>query len=184
MIVSRPAASEHAPYYGTYIDAATKALEAQGNDDLIALLEAQTSQLRALLAGRDPQIARYAYAAGKWTLGESLVHVADTERVFSYRLVWIARGDQTPLPGFDQDPWVPNSRAQSRSLTNILDEVEAVRGSTLALVRSLDDAGIAASGNASGATISARALIWIIAGHFAHHLGLTRDRYLSTAVSG
>ena len=184
MIVSRPAANEHAPYYSTYIDAATTALEAQGNDDLIALLEVQTSQLRALLAGRDAQIGQYAYAAGKWTLGESLVHVADTERVFSYRLVWIARGDQTPLPGFDQDPWVPNSRAQSRSLANILDELEAVRGATLALVRSLDAEAIAATGTASGATVSARALIWIIAGHFAHHLGLTRDRYLPTAVTG
>ena len=184
MMISRPAANEHAPYYGTYIEAAAQALEAQGDDDLITLLASQVSQLRALFTGLDAQIARTVYAPGKWTLGESLIHMSDTERVFSYRLLRFARGDQTPLAGFDQDPWVPCSRAQSRTLVDILDELESVRGATLALVRSLDAEAIAATGTASGVTVSARALAWMIAGHFAHHLGLTRDRYLATATDG
>lgn len=182
--ISRPAPEEHAPYYVTYINAAARALETQGDDDVIKLLASQTAELRALLAGRDASIAQFAYAAGKWTLGESLVHVSDAERVFSYRLLRVARRDQTPLPGFDQDPWVPNSRAQARTLADILDEGEAVRHSTLALVRSLDAGAIGATGTASGAAVSARALIWIIAGHFAHHLGLIRDRYLATPTNG
>lgn len=184
MTISRPAPEEHAPYYVTYINAAARALEAQGDDDVRKLLTTQIAQLRSLLAGRDASIAQYAYAAGKWTLGESLVHVSDAERVFSYRLLRIARGDQTPLPGFDQDPWVPNSRAHARTLADILDEIDAVRHSTVALVRSLDADAIGATGTASGATVSARALVWIIAGHFAHHLGLTRDRYLAPATNG
>jgi hypothetical protein len=123
--------------------------------------------------------ASHAYAPGKWTLGESLVHVSDTERVFSYRLLRIARGDRTPLPGFEQDDWVPTSRAGRRSLADVLGEMYAVRAATLALVRSLDEEAINESGMASGKDVTARALVWMIAGHMQHHFVLTRDRYLA-----
>jgi hypothetical protein len=151
-----------------------------GSDDIITLLHDQPDQLRELLvsAFADDVTARQRYAPDKWTLGESLVHMADTERVFAYRALRIARGDQTPLPGFDQDNWVPHSRAARRSLADILDEIDAVRDATLALVLSFDRDAIAATGTAGNATVSVRALLWIIAGHFAHHVGITRDRYL------
>ncbi len=178
-VVARPAATEHAPYAVLYVDATARALALQGDDDLMALLGAQTTQLRRLLDGADPALAQYAYAPGKWTLAESLLHVADTERVFTYRLLRIARGDQTPLAGFEQDAWVPYSRASSRTATELLDEIEAVRGATLALVGALDDGTIAATGTAGGVSVSVRALVWLTAGHFAHHLDLTRDRYLT-----
>ncbi len=179
LIVARPAPTEHAPYAVLYVDATARALALQGNDDLMALLIAQTAQWRTLLHGADPALAAYAYAPGKWTLAESLLHVADTERVFTYRLLRIARGDQTPLAGFDQDAWVPNSRANTRTLPDLLDEIEAVRSATLALVAGLDDTTIAATGTAGGVTVSVRALLWLTAGHVAHHLDITRDRYLN-----
>ena len=119
-----------------------------------------------------------AYAPGKWTLAESLLHVADTERVFAYRALRVSRGDQTPLPGFDQDPWVPLSGADRRTLADILTEIEAVRNANLHLIRAFDDAAASRMGTASGNPVSVRALVWIIAGHFAHHLELTRTRYL------
>lgn len=178
MLRSRPTAAEHAPYYGKYIDAAERAVAAQGGAALPDLLAAQPAALRALLRGVDDGFARRAYAPGKWTLLESLLHVSDTERVFSYRMLRVARGDSTPLPGFEQDDWVPLSGANARTLSDILTELDLVRGATLALVRSLDDAAFARIGTASGNTVSARALVWIIAGHFAHHLDFTRDRYL------
>jgi hypothetical protein len=112
-------------------------------------------------------------------LAESLVHVADTERVFAYRLLRIARGDSTPLAGFEQDDWVPESRASSRSLADILEELDAVRAATLCLVRSLDDTAVARQGVSSNHVVSARALVWMLAGHMAHHLTLTREKYLS-----
>lgn len=181
MQISRPSASEHAAFMGTYVDATARALAAQGSDDLLMLLGDQPAQLRAALQGVDPTLGSFAYAPGKWTLAESLLHVADTERVFSYRMVRIARGDMTPLPGFDQDAWVPQSRAENRALDDIVDEVAAVRTSTLALVQSLDTTAIAQLGTASNNPLSVRALTWVIPGHFAHHLALTHTRYLAAA---
>ena len=181
MQISRPSASEHTPYMGLYVDTTERVLAAQGNDDMLTLLEAQPVQLRAMLQGTDASLAGFAYAPGKWTLAESLLHVADTERVFSYRLLRIARSDMTPLPGFDQDTWVPQSRAENRALDDIVDEIVAIRASTIALVRSLDSTAIAQIGTSNNNPLSARALTWIIPGHFAHHLELTQTRYLAAA---
>jgi len=179
--ITRPLPTEHAPYASLYVDTAARAMAELGNDDIITLLHDQPDQLRELLtsAFADDVTARQRYAPDKWTLGESLVHMADTERVFAYRALRIARGDQTPLAGFEQDEWVPHSRADRRSLADILDEIDAVREATLALALSLDREAVAAIGTAGGVTVSVRALIWIIAGHFAHHIAVTRDRYVA-----
>jgi hypothetical protein len=178
MSITRPAATEHAPYYGKYIDAAGRAVSALDGGTLTDLLTLQPVAMHSLLDDANESMAHFAYAPGKWTLAESLVHVADAERVFSYRLLRIARGDKTPLPGFEQDDWVPASRANARPLGDILTELDVVRASTLALVHGLDDEALARTGTASGQPVSARALAWIVAGHFAHHLDLTRERYL------
>jgi len=135
--------------------------------------------LRELLTGAPADIGGFAYAPDKWTLGESLLHVADTERVFAYRLLRVARADTTPLPGFDQDAWVPESRSARRPLDSILAELESVRAATLALVHSLDATALTRVGVASNHAVSATALIWMITGHMAHHHGITRDRYLA-----
>jgi len=178
MKITRPLPTEHAPYASTYIDATANALAAMGMDQLWSLLAMQPTALVELLDAVDPSLADYSYGLGKWTLGESLVHVADTERVFAYRLMRIARGDMTPLPGFDQDTWVPESRTAGRRLNDILTEIQTVRAATLSLVKSLDEQAWSQVGVASGHPVSARALAWMIAGHFAHHLDLTRERYL------
>lgn len=177
---TRPSSDEFFTYFGTYVDATTKALESSPQG-LLSLLETQVGELRTLLQGVDEKAAQSAYAPGKWTLAESLIHVSDTERVFAYRLLRFARGDATPLPGFDQDVWVPQSGAASRKLADILTEVEAVRAATLVLVRSLDEAAMVRQGVSNNRTLSVRALAWIIAGHFAHHQELTRTRYLGRA---
>ncbi|MEQ1693518.1 MAG: DinB family protein [Gemmatimonas sp.] len=178
---TRPSSDEHAPFALTYITTTAQALAAVGNPSLLALLSGQAPALRTLLDGVDDVAAQRSYAPGKWTLAESLLHVADTERVFIYRVLRIARGDKTPLPGFDQDAWVPESGASARTLADILTEIDAVRAASLALIGSLDDSSALKSGTASGHPASARALAWMIAGHFAHHLEITRTRYLGKA---
>ena len=179
MLDSRPDTGEYAPFAATYIDATANALGTSGH--LLTLIEGQMVALRTLLSGVDDERAQRGYAPGKWTLAESMLHVADVERVFAYRLLRIARGDVTPLPSFDHDAWVPVSGASHRTLAGILTELEAVRAANLLLIRSLDDAAAARAGTASGNPISVRALTWMIAGHFAHHLELTRTRYLGGA---
>jgi hypothetical protein len=179
MLISLPAPTEFSPYYAGYIEGAARQVAMLEGGSVLDLLTLQTAALRDLLAGVDDTFARQAYAPGKWTLAESLVHVADTERVFSYRLLRVARGDGTPLPSFDQDAWVPLSGANGRALADILIEIDVVRAATLALLHSLDESAFLRIGTASGNPISGRALAWIIAGHFSHHLELTRERYLA-----
>jgi hypothetical protein len=180
MSISLPAPTEFSPYYGKYIDSAARQVAMLEGGSVLDLLTLQTAALRELLAGVDDGFARQAYAPGKWTLAESLVHVADAERVFSYRMMRVARADTTPLPSFDQDAWVPVSRANERPLADILIEIDVVRASTLALLHSFDEAALVRTGTASGNPISVRALAWIIAGHFTHHLELTQERYLGS----
>ena len=175
---TRPTTTEHSPSALAYVDRTEAALRAAETPDLVALLDRQVGLMRALVSGVAPADLHGTYAPGKWTLAESLLHVADTERVFAYRLLRIARGDKTPLAGFDQDAWVPESRSANRTLADILTEIDAVRAATLALVRGLDDTSAQYSGTASGNPVSARGLAWMIAGHFDHHLELTRTRYL------
>ena len=177
--INRPEASEHAPYYATYVNAAVAKLEEEKLADVRNLLTAQVDQLESLLNSITDEQANRAYAEGKWTLKESIVHMCDTERVFSYRTMRIARADSTPLPGFEQDDYVPESRANSRTLQDILAEFRAIRGATVALVNSLDEIAFGKVGVASGQPVSVRALCWITAGHAAHHIAITRDRYLS-----
>lgn len=176
--VARPSAHEHAPWAVAYFTAADRALAAAGTDDLLAILERQPSELVALLDGVPEPVAHRSYAPGKWTLAEALLHMIDTERVFAYRLLRIARGDATPLPGFDQDPWVPLSGAARRSLDSLLHEFQLVRAATLALLRALDAEALVRIGTVNGHPMSARAAAWMITGHAAHHLELTRTRYL------
>lgn len=179
MHIARPSDGEFAPYAAAYIEAAHADMVAGGHADVLALLRAQPAAWHALLDHAPPELAGYAYAPGKWTLAESIVHVSDTERVFAYRLMRFARADRTPLPPFEQDDWVPHSRARQRSLVDVLSELDAVRAATVALVASLDDEAVAQIGVAGGREVSARAMIWMIAGHATHHLRITREQYLA-----
>ena len=171
-MLQRPAADEHAPYYGTYVS-----LVPEG--DVCDHMRAQLHETIALLSGvNDAQAAR-AYGPGKWTLKEALLHVIDAERVFSYRMLRVARGDATPLPGFEQDDWVPESGANSRSVASLLLEFSAVRAATLLLMESIEPAAWTRRGTASEKPVSARALAYICAGHERHHQRIFRERYLA-----
>ena len=103
--------------------------------------------------------------------------MADTERVFAYRLLRIARHDATPLAGFDENAWASVAPHVRRPLEDVVGEMLAVRAATLPLIYSLDAEALTRSGTANGKPISARALCWILPGHAEHHLGVLRERY-------
>ena len=85
--------------------------------------------------------------------------------------------DATPLAGFDENLYVPAGKFDARTMASLVDEVVQVRDATLSLVRTLDTESGARRGTASGKSITARALVWIIAGHMAHHTAVLRERY-------
>jgi hypothetical protein len=170
-MLSRPNADEYFEYFGRY-----NSLVPDGN--LRDILRTQLAETVALLSGLTDAKAEKAYGAGKWTLKEAVLHMSDAERVFGYRMLRISRGDATPLPGFEQDEWVPHSCANDRALTNLVMEFATIRASTVTLVDSISPEGWLRSGTASGHKISARALAYIAAGHERHHVKTFRERYL------
>jgi hypothetical protein len=169
--ISRPGPTDYAPYYGTYIQQVP-------DGDVLALLERQVGETRALLSGVPASRWRYRYAPGKWSLAEVVGHVIDVERVFTHRALRFARGDNTPLPGFDENAWAPMSGYDGRPLPEILDEFAAVRAASLAFFRGLDDAAIGRTGMANDVAFTVRAFPWILAGHERHHVSVLRERYL------
>lgn len=162
----RPNPDEYVPYYGKYI--------ALAPDDVLSALAHQIEETVALLRGTD---GSYRYAPGKWTIAEMLGHVIDSERVFSYRALRIARGDQTPLASFEQDDYVRN--APQLSLEQLIEEFRAVRQATVLLFRHLDEAAWSRRGVASQNPVSVRALAYMIAGHELHHRGVLREKYIA-----
>jgi hypothetical protein len=171
MPIPRPGTDEYAPYYGRYIE------KVEGNDALASLV-AQRTSTAGFLASVPEARASYRYAPDKWSLREIIGHLSDAERIFSYRLLRFARADETPVPGFDENTYVPAGGFERRSLADVSAEFAAVRDATIALVRSLDDSATTRRGLASGQPISVRALAWICAGHELHHMGVIRERYL------
>lgn len=175
--IARPEAGEYAPFYERYVQAVP-------DGDLLSLLDAQRAEVRDIVAQMDEVQAGEPPAPGKWSVKDALQHMADTERVMAYRMLCVARGETTPLPGFDQDGYAAMAGAASRSLSGLLDDLAAVRGATLSLLRGLTTEALVRRGNANGSPVTARALAWIIAGHELHHLQLLRERYPAAPVIG
>lgn len=167
----RPESSEFAPYYGGYVDLAA--------DDVVGQLAAQTDEIRSNVGGLSEEKGRFAYAEGKWTIKEVLSHLIDGERIFSYRILRISRGDVTPIEGFEQDGYIENSNANNRSFADLLEEFERQRQANLLMINNIDEAGLGRIGTASGNPVSVRALVFISAGHVAHHLKILNERYLA-----
>lgn len=166
---ARPAPTEHAEYYGRYISQLP-------DGDVLETLRAGVKELEALLGGLTDEQALYRYAPGKWSIKEVLGHMLDVERVFAYRALRIARGDETPLPGIEQDDYVKAAEFDRRPLASLLAEYRHQRAANLELFGSMDADALMRKGTASGCPFTVRALIWVIAGHERHHLsGFRRD---------
>jgi hypothetical protein len=166
----RPAPDEAAPYYHRYIDEVT-------GENIGEQLVEQLSQVERLYSTLDDRSALARYAPDKWSPKEILGHLNDAERIFSYRLLRISRGDATPLPGFEQNPYVVAGNFDERPLTQLMAEFRSIRLSTVALASGIPTRRWTERGVASDSPISARALLYIVVGHVAHHLLVLRERY-------
>ncbi len=169
--IDRPKSDEFASFYARYIDYLPR------DSDVLGTLTSQLDSLSKVLALAGEGRASYRYAEGKWTVREVVGHLADSERVFAYRLMRIARGDATPLPGFDENDYVRAAAFDRRPLADVVGEWSAVRRATIAMVSGIEQGAWERRGTANDAAISARALLYIIVGHTEHHLGVLRTRY-------
>jgi hypothetical protein len=171
----RPENNEYAPFYEGYVSSIPET-------DILSVLHEQPKELTALFAGMPEDRGSFAYAPGKWTLKELLGHIIDAERVFSYRAHRFSHGDTTPLSSFDQDIYVGNGRASGRTIESLILEFSFLRLANMEFAKTLRDDDLDLTGTASGAEVTVRALLFIMAGHVRHHMNIIRERYLTDEV--
>ncbi len=145
--------------------------------DVVDLLTAQATDFPNFINNLIEK-GDYAYAPGKWTVKELIGHIIDTERILTYRLLCIARGEKASLPGFEEDDYVANAHFKDRSLFSLSEEFALMRKSHLYLINSLSNEELDRIGNANNKEISVRALVYILAGHIIHHVKVIKERYL------
>lgn len=170
-MIPRPQSDEYAGYFAGYVN------QVPPEADIMALLRNQPDDLRALVAHLPDEQASQRPAPDEWSVKEVIGHINDTERIFSYRALRIARGDTTPLPGFEQDAYVAATHFNTRSLANLVDEFDAQRRANVLCFQPLTEAELTRRGTASNNPVSARALLYIMAGHVAHHIHSLRTDY-------
>ena len=173
-LTARPAAGEYAPYYEKYVSLVS-------DDDILATLQKQPPELAALLSKHNESDGELRYAPGKWSVKEVLGHVIDSERVFAYRALRIARNDSTPMEGFEQDDYVKYGPFGQGSLAALIEEFRSVRLATVSLFRGLDEAAWLRRGVANKNEVTVRALAYIIAGHELHHKKILQEKYFAPA---
>ncbi len=167
----KPEKTDYPPFYAGYI-------EKVPDTDVPALLASQHVKTMSLFNACSETEANYAYAPGKWPLKVLLGHMIDTERVFAYRTLCMARGDQQSLPGMDQDQYVAGAHFETRTLQSLVAEYDVVRQSTLHLVNHLSEEDLLKTGMANGGHFTVNAMLHIIAGHELHHIDIIKSRYL------
>ena len=144
---------------------------------ILETLAVQSEETAALLAAAGEELGEHRYAEGKWTVKEVVGHLADSEMVFAYRALRFGRADTTPLPGFEQDDWVPQAGCGERTLADMAGLLQRVRAASLALFGGFPEGAWRRRGVAAEAEIVVSAFPWIIAGHELHHLRILRERY-------
>ena len=172
--IKHPQTGDYGSYYKSYIS------KVPGEDALKALASL-TEESTSLLKTLDADQWVYRYAPGKWSVKDMILHLVDSERVFAYRMLRLSRKDATPMPGFEQDDYVPVAAADQLDPGQIIEQYITARSATMSLLSSLREDQLDFRGEASAAPITARALAWIIAGHEIHHIHILKERYLAAS---
>jgi uncharacterized damage-inducible protein DinB len=170
--ISTPATDEYAEFYAGYVQRAT----ARG--DVFAALPKQIEEIRTALGSLSDEQALFRDASKEWSIKEVMGHINDVERVFAYRWLRVSRNDATPLPGFEQNDYVRESRFDECSLQDLIQEFEFLRRANILAITNMKEAALLYRGTASGYPVSARALIYMLVGHVDHHMASLHEKYL------
>jgi hypothetical protein len=175
--ITPPTSEEYAPFYAGYVQ------HALSRDDVFAALPKQIDEIKSALGNLTDKQALFRDAPKEWSIKEVMGHLNDVERVFSYRLLRVSRNDSTPLPGFEQDDYVREAGFDSHSLQDLIQEFEFLRRANIIAINNMKDEAVDHRGTASGAPVSARALIHMLVGHVDHHMASLHEKYLPIAVT-
>ena len=165
----RPDPTEYVAYFGKYIDLVPEA-------DVLPAMAVQLDETLAFFRGVPEAQSNILHAPYTWTVKDVIGHLIDGERVFGYRALRFARGDTTPLPGFDENVYARAAEYTRLALPDVVSEFEAVRRSNVWMFRNLPAAAWGRAGEANGNRVTVRALAYILVGHTRHHAAILRKR--------
>jgi uncharacterized damage-inducible protein DinB len=173
MKISRPTENEYnvKSFQSVYIQAVI-------GDDALKVMRENISIVENFFKNIPTDKLHFRYAEGKWTPIEVLGHLIDAERILAYRGLCIARGEKQSLPGFEEGDYMKAANFEKQSLKNLLQHYKAVRKANILLFKTLTAKELKRMGNANSIDYSARAIVWLIAGHELHHLNILKTRYL------
>jgi hypothetical protein len=171
----RPASNEYGTFYAGYISLVPE-------ENLHMLLSSSIEELEDQLCLLSEDQAMWQYAPEKWTIAQVLQHLIDTERIFSYRALCIARGENQKLPGFNEEEYARMSSTHIRALADLKNEFIHLRKSVVYFFMGLNDEALVRIGIASEAAVSVRALAYMMIGHSRHHFHILKERYLTRSI--
>lgn len=169
--MSRPDKGDYGEFYHNYIERT----EGENARDLVSRY---SQKIEKFIESIPEEKSDYFYEEGKWTVKQILQHMLDAERIFVFRLIWIARGDKRPLPGYDENTFAASAKATHRNLLDLKNEFISLRRSTDILISDLTDWELTQRGEVNGNSMTVNALCFIIVGHTLHHLHIFKERYL------
>ena len=167
-----PKPGDNAAYFDKYISLVPK------TNDILDELYQQHLDTIDLITSLDDETLLSAYAPGKWTILELVVHLMDTERIFSYRALRFSRNDKTELPGFDENSFAAQSEANDRKVLSLVKEFSLVRSCTIELFRGLSETQLNRAGIADGNPMKTSAIPYILCGHEIHHRNVIESLYI------
>lgn len=167
----RPLENEYAPFYAGYIGLVQET-------DIVKTFQESVKVLREDLASITSENADHAYATGKWTLKQVLQHLIDTERIFAYRALSIARGETQSLPGFDENAYADQTMLSTKEIEELKEELILLRQTSYYLVKGFSQVELSREGKVNNGNVTVRAITYMMIGHIRHHFNVIRERYL------
>jgi uncharacterized damage-inducible protein DinB len=148
-------------------------------DDVASSLETQRHVVLSVLAEVPPERETFRYAPGKWSLRQVVGHISDTERILTTRALAAARGDQSNLPGFEENEYAAIAGHDALPLSRLAEQFLVVRQASLSLFSTFDHEAWRRRGMVRGFPVSTRAWAFALLGHTAQHMDTIRSKYLT-----
>ena len=142
-----------------------------GSGDPMEILRRTPAAIRQGIAGLSTAQLSQPEAPGKWSIGQMIQHLADSELVWGYRLRMVLAHERPPLIGYDQDLWADRLRYAASDVASALEVWSALRGADLRLLDGASEADFARVGvHAERGEESIAHMVRMFAGHDLMHL--------------
>lgn len=169
VMIHMPPTSEFADYQLHYASKVDK--------DPFLQLSLQCDQMEDIINRLDDKNIEHAYAEGKWTVKQVLIHIMDAEQIFGYRALAIARGDKQVLPSFDHVAYIEENDFSHISREDLMRELCTVRDASVSMFRTFSEEQFARMGSVADYKTTPRAILYTMTGHTEHHLQILKERY-------